>query len=105
MVEVNYLLLKGILVNMAILSMFQYHFPGAEFLTFEHITLVPYEPKLIEVSLLSDKQVISCDNNLVLSEIFISSMRIFILHMLNITKMRVVKFSEKSVPSQRYDAY
>jgi len=70
MVEVNYLLLKGILVNMSILSMFQYHFPGAEFLTFEHITLVPYEPKLIEVSLLSDKQVISCDNNLVLSEIY-----------------------------------
>lgn len=36
---------------------FQYRFPGQEFLTFEHVTLVPYAPNLIEYDLLSDKQV------------------------------------------------
>ena len=40
-----------------ILSVFQYSFPGAQFLTFEHVTLVPYEPKLIDYSLLSEVQV------------------------------------------------
>ena len=37
--------------------MLQYKFPGADFLTFEHVTLVPYAPNLIEYDLLSDKQV------------------------------------------------
>lgn len=36
---------------------FQYTFPGTQFLTFEHVTLVPYEPNLINLDLLSDRQV------------------------------------------------
>ena len=36
---------------------FQYSFPGTQFLTFEHVTLVPYEPKLIDYSLLNERQV------------------------------------------------
>lgn len=34
-----------------------YTFPGTQFLTFEHITLVPYEPHLIDFDLLSDRQI------------------------------------------------
>ncbi|XP_052807402.1 xaa-Pro aminopeptidase 1-like isoform X1 [Mya arenaria] len=35
----------------------KYHFPGTEFLTFEHVTLVPYAPNLINYDLLDDKQI------------------------------------------------
>ncbi|XP_052239123.1 xaa-Pro aminopeptidase 1-like isoform X2 [Dreissena polymorpha] len=35
----------------------KYRFPGAEFLTFEHVTLVPYAPNLIDYDLLSEKQI------------------------------------------------
>ncbi|XP_045197728.2 xaa-Pro aminopeptidase 1-like [Mercenaria mercenaria] len=34
-----------------------YTFPGTQFLTFEHVTLVPYEPHLIKFELLSGKQI------------------------------------------------
>ncbi|KAL4232855.1 Xaa-Pro aminopeptidase 1 [Mactra antiquata] len=34
-----------------------YSFPGTQFLTFEHVTLVPYEPHLIVLDLLNDKQI------------------------------------------------
>lgn len=36
---------------------FQYSFPDEEFLTFEPVTLVPYEPDLIDMNLLNQDQV------------------------------------------------
>lgn len=35
----------------------KYSFSGTQFLTFEHITLVPYEPNLINVDMLNDDQI------------------------------------------------
>ena len=37
--------------------LFQYKFEGATMLGFETITLVPYEPNMIDYSLLTEKQV------------------------------------------------
>ncbi|XP_060590644.1 xaa-Pro aminopeptidase 2-like [Ruditapes philippinarum] len=34
-----------------------YKFPGTQFLTFEHVTLVPYEPHLIKFDLLNEDQI------------------------------------------------
>ncbi|XP_052277345.1 xaa-Pro aminopeptidase 1-like isoform X1 [Dreissena polymorpha] len=45
----------------------KYRFPGAEFLTFEHVTLVPYAHNLIDYDLLSEKQInyLNAYNNLI----------------------------------------